>query len=148
MKRKIRMAKYSDGRVLRDIARNAYTPYIAEMGQPPAPMLSDFDSHIANDTVFVCEESGNVCGYAVVLKSEGGYWLDNIAIQPAMQSCGIGRELIAVVENWLAERTDHYQLYTNIKMTRNIDLYRRMGFAETDRRTVSGYDRVYFRRRL
>ena len=60
----------------------------------------------------------------------------------------MGRALIEAVEAWVAERTDRYQLYTNIMMVRNIEMYLYLGFVETGRRVVDGYDRVYFEKRL
>ena len=67
---RIRRARHDDCAVLQSIASEAYTPYIAVMGQVPAPMLADFETHISNDIVFVSEIGGEVCGYAVVLSSE------------------------------------------------------------------------------
>ena len=144
----IRRARHDDGTVLQAIASEAYTPYIAVMGQVPAPMLADFETHISNDIVFVGEIGGEVCGYAVVLFSESIYWLDNVAVLPGRQGVGMGRALIEAVEAWVAERTDRYQLYTNIMMVRNIEMYLYLGFVETGRRVVDGYDRVYFEKRL
>ena len=144
----IRRARHDDGIVLQAIASEAYTPYIAVMGQVPAPMLADFETHISNDIVFVSEIGGEVCGYAVVLFSESSYWLDNVAVLPGRQGVGMGRALIEAVEAWVAERTDRYQLYTNIMMARNIEMYLYLGFVETGRRVVDGYDRVYFEKRL
>lgn len=144
----IRRARHDDGTVLQAIASEAYTPYIAVMGQVPAPMLADFEKYISNDIVFVSEIGGEVCGYAVVLFSESSYWLDNVAVLPGRQGVGMGRALIEAVEAWVAERTDRYQLYTNIMMARNIEMYLYLGFVETGRRVVDGYDRVYFEKRL
>ena len=145
---RIRRARHDDCAVLQSIASEAYTPYIAVMGQVPAPMLADFETLISNDIVFVSEIGGEVCGYAVVLFSESSYWLDNIAVMPDQHGVGIGRALIGAVEEWIVERADRYQLYTNIMMTRNIEMYRYLGFVETGRQVVDGYDRVYFEKRL
>jgi len=35
------------------------------------------------------------------------------------------------------------ELYTHESMTENIDLYESLGYIETNRRTESGYSRVY-----
>lgn len=144
----IRMAEAVDAEILQDIARKAYTPYIAVMRQVPAPMVADFAAHIRSDTVFVSELDGVVGGYAIVLCTADEFWLDNIAVVPEWQGCGIGRTLITAVEDWLKRRTDRYQLYTNVKMAKNILLYRKLGFVETDRRVVDGFDRIYFEKRL
>lgn len=37
-------------------------------------------------------------------------------------------------------------LYTNERMTENIELYKKLGFEETERRLEKGYHRVYMRK--
>ena len=39
-------------------------------------------------------------------------------------------------------------LYTNAKMTRNLDWYVKLGFVETRRIREDGFDRVYFEKTL
>jgi ribosomal protein S18 acetylase RimI-like enzyme len=48
----------------------------------------------------------------------------------------------------LSGRTASYQLYTNVKMARNIGWYERLGFVETRRGVENGFERVYFRKAL
>jgi hypothetical protein len=40
------------------------------------------------------------------------------------------------------------RLYTNVLMTRNIALYRLLGFAEVERKTENGFERVYMEKTL
>ncbi|MEQ9160672.1 MAG: hypothetical protein RLO10_10775 [Roseovarius indicus] len=40
------------------------------------------------------------------------------------------------------------QLYTNEKMVANLSIYPHLGYAETDRRTEDGFNRVYFEKRV
>ena len=49
-----------------------------------------------------------------------------------------------------ARRRGHrvIELYTNEVMVENIALYRRLGYVETGRKQVAGYDRVYMRKTL
>jgi hypothetical protein len=39
-------------------------------------------------------------------------------------------------------------LYTNQKMTENLDFYPRLGYVETRRLSEDGFERVYFEKRL
>lgn len=41
---------------------------------------------------------------------------------------------------------DTVTLYTNERMTENIELYKKLGFEETERRLEKGYHRVYMRK--
>ena len=71
--------------------------------------------------------------------------MENIAVRPASQGTGVGRALLAHAETGppglgLAELT----LYTNSAMTENIELYSRLGWHETHRRTERGFQRVFF----
>ena len=71
--------------------------------------------------------------------------MENIAVRPACQGRGVGRALLAHADSTatdlgLAELT----LYTNSAMTENIELYSRLGWRETHRRTERGFQRVFF----
>lgn len=112
-------------------------------------MLADHATHVAEDTAFLaCDSAGTVLGYAIVIAADDGFWLDNIAVAPSAQGQGAGGRLVAAVEAWLAPQTERYALYTNIVMDANIDWYRRLGFAETGRRRVDGFNRIYFEKSL
>ena len=135
----IRHAAPSDLASIQAISDAAYGVYVAAMGQKPGPMLADYGAHLADDAVLVAVDSGGpVRGYAVMLDRPDGFWLENIAVDPAAQGQGIGTNLIDAVEDWFRGRTDHYRLYTNVKMTANIAWYNRAGFVETGRATEIG----------
>ena len=145
----IRHAAPSDLAVIQAISDAAYGVYVAAMGQKPGPMLADYGAHLVDDTVLVAlDSSGMVRGYAVMLDRPDGFWLENIAVDPAAQGQGIGSSLITAVEDWFRMRTDQYRLYTNVKMTANIAWYSRAGFVETGRATVDGFHRVYFQKQI
>ncbi|HEX7058445.1 MAG TPA: hypothetical protein VF176_01160 [Solirubrobacterales bacterium] len=40
------------------------------------------------------------------------------------------------------------RLYTNAKMTENLELYLRLGYREVDRRCELGFERVFLAKRL
>ena len=113
-------------------------------------MVADFDHHLRNDTVFVAviQPANPVVGYAVLTEKVDGVWLENIAVATTSGGRGIGTALINHVEAYLSGRTASYQLYTNVKMARNIGWYERLGFVETHRGVANGFERVYFRKAL
>jgi ribosomal protein S18 acetylase RimI-like enzyme len=75
--------------------------------------------------------------------------LDNIAIKPEFQGRGIGRILLDFAEKEAGRQGfSEIRLYTHVTMVENLALYKRIGFAETHRATVNGYDRVYMRKEL
>ncbi len=144
----IRLARPCDILAMQEIAVLAYEPYIARMGQEPAPMRLDFAGHITNDTVFVWDEDG-VQAYVVIVTGKGEPLLDNIAVDPRAQGHGLGSKLLSHVEAHLSERGFcAYTLYTNVHMTENIAWYSRSGFIETGRGMENGFERVFFRKEL
>ena len=154
---KIRKATRGDAEICAAIAAAAYADYVPQMGQRPAPMLADYAAHIAGDIVFIIEDTvaetkndGAKCdtfgvvGFAIIVKKGHDYWLENVALTPLAAGKGLGRKMMRFVEDYLRPFCDRYQLYTNIKMERNIDWYHALGFTETFRGVVDGYHRVYF----
>ncbi len=74
---------------------------------------------------------------------------DNVAVEPACQGQGIGRALLAFAEAEARRRGfAELRLSTNVLMAPNIALYRRRGYAETERREESGFRRVYMAKPL
>jgi len=148
MTAEIRHARPDDAPLLSAIASAAYAVYLPLMDKEPAPMLADYARHISQDMVFVLVEDDALCGFAVITRAQNRYWLDNIAVMPGQQGRGYGAQLIRACEQFLAPLTDSYHLYTNICMADNIAWYRRIGFVQTDRRKIDGYDRLYFEKDL
>jgi ribosomal protein S18 acetylase RimI-like enzyme len=146
----IRKAGKSDLPDIKQITADAYQQYISVMGQKPAPMVADYSQHLQDDLIFVVDEVSQhkVIGYAVIVVKNAEYWLETIAVDPEASGQGVGSKLIAYVENYIATLASEYQLYTNVKMTKNIDWYQRLGFVEVKRQEVDGYERVYFKKRL
>ncbi len=48
---------------------------------------------------WLCEADGDVAAFAMGDRTSGEMWV--IAVLPAYEGCGIGRELLTRVENWL-----------------------------------------------
>ena len=146
----IRQGTKDDIPVLRVIAADAYAQYVEAIGRKPAPMIADFEHHLRNDIIFVAatEPENLVVGYAVLVKKADGIWLENIAVATASGGQGVETGLIRHVEDYLSGRATGYQLYTNVKMVRNIGWYERLGFMETRRAFENGFERVYFRKLL
>ncbi|ADE38732.1 GNAT family N-acetyltransferase [Candidatus Puniceispirillum marinum] len=154
---KIRKATMDDAETCAAIAVAAYRDYVPLMGRRPAPMLADYAAHIADDIVFVVEDkvadtksdSGkrddfDIVGFAIIVKKGDDYWLENVAVTPMAAGKGLGKRMMDFIEDYLRPLCDRYQLYTNVKMERNISWYHALGFSETFRGEVDGYDRVYF----
>ncbi len=159
---RIRPAGPDDLDAVRRIARAAYAPYMPRIGREPAPMVADFAASIAAGQLWVAGAPAPefvapefvvpefvVAGF-VVAYPRGDHWhLENVAVEPSAQGSGLGGALIAGVEAMArAAGARAVELYTNAKMTENLTLYPRLGYAETGRRVEDGFDRVFYRKEL
>ena len=146
----LRRATLKDLGAIEQCARLAYQPYVARIGQPPAPMVADFRSGIENGHVFVLDDAGGgIGGYVVFFERDDHMFLENVAVPPSHQGKGLGRQLIAHVERQAGiAGLATVRLYTNIHMRENLGLYTALGYVEYDRRREDGFDRVYFEKHL
>jgi ribosomal protein S18 acetylase RimI-like enzyme len=145
----IRRATAAEAPAVVALVQRAYAPWIAAVGRRPAPMDDDYAARCAAGDVFVLPMDGAMAAILVVQDRADHLWLDNIAVDPAFQGRGLGRALLAFAE---AEARQHglpeIRLLTHQKMLSNIALYARAGYAETDRRTEAGFDRVFMAKRV
>ena len=145
----IRAAQPSDAQAVKACVEAAYRHYIARMGKPPGPMLDDYSKVIEQHGATVVEQDRKIVGVLVLIKTETGMLLDNVAVHPEQQGKGLGRRLIELAESETqGQGYSQLDLYTHQCMTENIKMYKAMGYVETERKNVRGYDRVYMRKNL
>jgi GNAT superfamily N-acetyltransferase len=146
----IRLAVAADESDIRTCAESAYTRYIEAIGRRPAPMDADFAAQIAAGHVHVSTgPTSELQGFIIFFTEDDHVMLENVAVMPAAAGKGVGKALIGFCEEE-ARRLGllTIQLYTNEKMAENLSIYPRLGYAEIDRRTENGFNRVYFEKRL
>ena len=92
---------------------------------------------------------GEIVGMLVIMIDGDTLLLDNFAVLPDWQNFGISK-VLTTRANQEARRLGlgKLRLYTNARMTKNLELYRRRGWVEIERRTEHGFDRVYMERLL
>lgn len=139
----------SDVENIQRCANAAYQPYVARIGKPPAPMVENFEALISARDVRIAEYQTAFAGFAIFRKKNQALFLQNIAVHPARQGHGVGRALIQYIER-VAVRAHlkRIELYTNAKMTENLQLYARIGYVEVERRIEDGFNRVFFLKEL
>lgn len=142
----IRSAVAADVERIGAIARAAYAKYVPRIGREPPPMVADFAAYIARGVAAVIEEDGKLRGFMIAWPEADAYLIDNIAVDPLAQGRGLGRRLIAHAASE-ARRLGLgvLRLYTNVAMSENLAMYRRIGFVETHRTMEDGFNRVYMR---
>jgi ribosomal protein S18 acetylase RimI-like enzyme len=145
----LRRATDADVPRLTEVAQAGYGHYVERLGEPPRPMTDDYADVVRSYRVTVAERGGEIVGLIVLGVDGEGFFVDNVAVDPAHQGSGAGRALLehAEVE---ARRAgfDSIYLYTHEKMTENLALYSRIGYVEYDRRLHGDDCLVYLRKKL
>ncbi|NQV99098.1 MAG: GNAT family N-acetyltransferase [Rhodospirillales bacterium] len=134
---------------VRQIAIDAYTPYLSRMDKRPAPMDADFDEDLRCGNLFVAVDGETVAGFIVTFAREQDQFIENIAVASSAQNRGIGYRLMVFAEAQAEQNRKRFlRLYTNEKMLESLAFYLRLGYVETRRRRQQGYNRVYLEKRL
>lgn len=144
----LRRAVAADVPAIRALVRAAYQHYVARIGREPMPMTADYDRAVVEHEIWLFEDAAGLGG-VLELKpcGDGELSIENIAVDPARQKSGIGRKLMAFAEDEARRQgCDRVTLYTNEKMVENIALYTRLGYAETERRAIGAFHRVFMRK--
>src|SRR5271169_1683207 len=94
----IRAATAADVPAIANIVDHAYRHYIARIGKPPGPMLDDYAARVVEGVVWVLEEVAVIAGIIVLRPTTDYLLLDNVAVSPARQGLGFGRQLLAFAE--------------------------------------------------
>jgi ribosomal protein S18 acetylase RimI-like enzyme len=145
----IRRAVADDVPAISSCVAAAYERYVDRIGKPPAPMLDDYNQIVDQYDVFVLTVDEKVVGALVLVKQERSLLLDNIAVHPDYQGRGYGRKLVAFAEQRVKSTgLALLTLYPNEHMTESIELYKKLGFVEIERKTEQGYRRVYMQKTL
>lgn len=145
----IRVAEGADVPALEELAVAAYQRYVPRIGRPPAPMTADYLAAVAAVDTWVAEIDGEIVGFLVLDERDTHLLLENVAVAPAAQGRGVGRELLRLAESRAREGGfSEIRLYTNEAMTENLSYYQKHGYVETHRTAEDGFRRVYFRKPL
>lgn len=143
----IRLATAEDLTNIQTCARTAYAIYVDRMGLEPAPMNADFASQIEQGQVQTVYCESAFAGYVVFYSESDHLHLENVAVAPAHAGKGIGKKLLAYVEQAARDQgLAAVELYTNEAMTENLTMYPKLGYVEIERKQQSGFKRVFFRK--
>jgi GNAT superfamily N-acetyltransferase len=147
----MRLAKIGDLAAVTDLARRAYERYVPLIGREPTPMIEDYAPRIAGGQVWLLEDE-SLAGTIVIEEREDALLIFSVAVAPERQGMGLGQKLLAFAEDVASERGfGTIELYTNVKMERNIRIYRQYGYIETRRRahpTLANTVVVYMQKKL
>jgi ribosomal protein S18 acetylase RimI-like enzyme len=146
---RIRAAVAGEAQDVHDLVQSAYGHYVERIGRRPGPMDWDYEERIVRELVSVADEGGEIVGVIVLIPEPDHVVVENVAVAPERRGEGIGRALLAFAEEGAREAgTPTLRLFTHAKMTENLALYPRLGYEQTERRTDTGFERVFFVKHL
>lgn len=94
----IRPALPDEADDVRALVREACECWIPRLGREPSPMRDDYAQRIAHGEAWVLERETKLIGLVVLKDEADALLIPNIAVVPAAQGKGYGRQLIAFAE--------------------------------------------------
>jgi ribosomal protein S18 acetylase RimI-like enzyme len=138
----LRRATAADAERLSALARAAYARHVAAIGREPMPMTADWARLLSEQEIWILDGPAGEAVASLALEVQADHvtiW--SVAVAPAHQRHGLGRRLMALAEaRARALGRPELRLFTNARMAGNVALYRRLGYAETQREELP--DRV------
>lgn len=140
----IRRALPHDVATMMRLTDAAYRKYVPALGRKPQPMTTDYQRFLALDSVWLLEIGQQAIGTLVLEQEPDALLIYSVAIDPAYQKRGYGRQLLAWAEACAMHAgLRHIRLYTNGLMEENIALYTRLGYHVTHREAYLGGEIVH-----
>lgn len=131
------MARPEDVPALQRILDAAYAPYAERLGPDAPPLSQDIPAAIADEACLVAGDP--VQGFIIFRAKEDALLIENLAVDIAAQGQGIGRDLVATIEQRGRDAgASIIRLVTSPAMERTQAFYLAQGYVEigSDRRRI------------
>jgi ribosomal protein S18 acetylase RimI-like enzyme len=127
-----RRADPADVTLVSDLSRRAYVPaYMSVIGEVPKPATEDYAERIMDQNVWIALFNDAPVGVLVLERNPSYLLIYSIAVEPSHQRKGLGEALLGKAETLAVElKLPEMRLYTNSRMEKNLNLYRKVGFTE------------------
>lgn len=130
MSESLRTATLADAEAIRDLTRAAYAKWVPVIGREPKPMGADYEAAVRNHRIDLLHRGGTLAALIEMIPEADHLLIENVAVAPAFQGRGLGRQLMAHAEGVAASiGRPLIRLYTNGLFAENIRLYRHLGYA-------------------
>ena len=125
-----RRAGEHDAGTIHDLTHAAYAKWVPVIGRKPKPMNADYEHAVRAHVIELAYLDCALAGLIELIPAADHLLLENLAVAPAHQGKGIGRRLVARVEELArSEGFPAVRLYTNKAFTTNLAFYQRLGYA-------------------
>jgi ribosomal protein S18 acetylase RimI-like enzyme len=147
--RHIRRGLPVDAAQIQALTRAAYAQWIPLIGREPLPMQADYDRAVREHMIDLLFWRGELTALIEMQPNPDHLYIVNVAVSPSFQSQGHGRHMMAHAERLAASLgLRELRLDTNKKFSRNIELYRRLGYAVDREEPFRDTFRVWMSKRL
>ena len=143
----LRRAVADDAAAVRVLTREAYARWVPVIGREPLPMRADYDEAVRRHRIDLAFLDGGLA--ALIETSDKGDHLviENVAVAPTFQGCGLGRYLLAHAERLALDLGyAEVRLYTNKMFEANVRLYLAIGYRIDREETSALGVTVYMRK--
>jgi ribosomal protein S18 acetylase RimI-like enzyme len=125
----LRQAVAADATAIRSLTRAAYAKWVPLIGREPKPMTADYEEAVRHHRFDLLQAEGELAALVETIWEPGYLLIENLAVAPAFQGRGLGRMLMAHVEELAAASgLAETRLYTNKLFARNLEFYARLGY--------------------
>src|SRR5262250_884708 len=94
----LRRAGPADAAAVRALTRQAYAKWVPLIGREPKPMQADYAKAIAEHRIDLAYQGLHLAGLIETIASSDHLLVENVAVAPAFQGQGFGRQLMAHAE--------------------------------------------------
>jgi ribosomal protein S18 acetylase RimI-like enzyme len=127
---KLRRATQADVEAIRNLTRAAYAKWVPVIGREPKPMAADYEAAVQKHRFDLLYVDNVLAGLIETIDEPDQLLIENVAVSPDFQRCGLGSKLIAHAEELAASRGyNRIWLYTNKRFTESILLYLKLGYG-------------------
>ena len=125
----IRQGTTEDVHGIRSLTREAYAKWVPLIGREPLPMSADYQEAIQEHRFDLLFKDEMLVALIETICHDDHLLIENVAVSPALQGEGLGKKLLAHVEQ-LATSLGYSEikLYTNKLFTENLLFYERLGY--------------------
>jgi GNAT superfamily N-acetyltransferase len=125
----LRRAGPADASVVRALTREAYAKWVPLIGREPKPMTADYAEAVRGHRIDMLYIDGELAGLIEMIPEADHVLIENLAVAPAFQGRGLGRQLLAHAEALTASLGHaEVRLYTNKRFAENIAFYLKRGY--------------------
>jgi RimJ/RimL family protein N-acetyltransferase/GNAT superfamily N-acetyltransferase len=126
----LRRATIDDADAFDAVHRAAFAWNREMLGREPLPLLIPPVEILARYETWLLEDEGGIAGTLALEPRADDLEIWSVSVEPSRQNAGVGRKLLGAAEARARELgRSTMRLYTGAVLTKNVDWYRRRGYA-------------------